>query len=548
MEILKKRIRTLTIALLVLAAAVSCRLAYIQLAGHEELSAAEHSQSLISLVGSNTRGIIYDRNGAPLVADRKHYIYVISKGKFDYQTAKLLKSFGAAQVQSGSSGYYVYSSDSYDRRAGEELVEKYDAYIIYASSRYSDDQLAAHLIGYVNESDDSGASGLELMFNSRLDPLHRHMYAVADVRGNLIPERGIIVTSDESSSQTASEGIRTTVDKGIQQAVEDILDKQEKNCAAVVMDCSTGGIAALACTPKFDPDHVSSYIEGRGSELVNKATQGEYPPGSVFKIIVAAAALESGATEDRTFTCKGSVKSGSHSIKCDTGGSSGHGRINMKDAFAYSCNSYFVQLGKELGSDRIISMAEKFHLGETALENYPQESAGHLMDQSQRQGAAVGNLSIGQGETLVTPLQIARVTSVIANGGTDKGVSVLMDDEQDNERVISEDSAKTISGMMSAVTEYGTAASLDMKDSSGSPETAVKTGTAQYGSADSYGTHAWITGFAPCSQPEYTVTVLVEDGNSGAASAGPVYREIIEYLKRSGSYSRPALALSTDWG
>ena len=100
--------------------------------------------------------------------------------------------------------------------------------------------------------------------------------------------------------------------------------------------------------------------------------------------------------------------------------------------------------------------------------------------------------------------------------------------------------------MMAETVRNGTAATLDMTDDSGEPETAVKTGTAQYGSAGSYGTHAWITGFAPCKAPEYTVTVLVEDGKSGSGTAGPVYRQILDYLKSSGSYSKPTLATIID--
>lgn len=546
MEQMKDRLKKIVILSLVLIAALACRLAYIQLAGGEELSAAERSQSLISLEGGNTRGIIYDCSGVPLVADNKRYIYIIEKSGFDFQTAKLLKGMGAKQVMSGSRRYYVYSSEVYDADAGQKLYERYGAYIIYTSARYSSHQTAAHLIGYVNESDSSGASGLELMFDRQLDPVRRHMYAVADAGGSLLPGCGLMTSSESGEDSYVKDGIRTTIDKEMQEAVEKILEEQDEDCAAVVLDCRTGGIAAMACTPTFDPGNVSDYIDGGGSELVNKATQGEYPPGSVFKMIVAAAALESGMSMDKTYDCKGCADAGGHMIKCETGGDTGHGKLDMKEAFAESCNSYFVQLGKELGSEKIISAAEDFHLGETALEGYPQESPGHLMTSAERQGAAVGNLSIGQGETLVTPLQVARMTSVIANGGTDKGVKILMDGDDAQDQVVSGNTAEEIAEMMAETVRSGTAATLDMTDDSGEPETAVKTGTAQYGSAGSYGTHAWITGFTPCKDPEYTVTVLVEDGKSGSGTAGPVYRQILDYLKSSGSYSKPTLATIMD--
>ena len=143
-------------------------------------------------------------------------------------------------------------------------------------------------------------------------------------------------------------------------------------------------------------------------------------------------------------------------------------------------------------------------------------------------------------------MQVARMTSVIANGGTDKGVKILMDGDAAEDQVISGNTAEEIAEMMAETVRSGTAATLDMTDDSGEPETAVKTGTAQYGSEGSYGTHAWITGFAPCKAPEYTVTVLVEDGKSGSGTAGPVYRQILDYLKSSGSYSKPTLATIID--
>ena len=257
---------------------------------------------------------------------------------------------------------------------------------------------------------------------------------------------------------------------------------------------------------------------------------------------MAAAALEEGIGEDRVFTCSGYTDTEGLKIKCETGGDKGHGKISMEEAFAYSCNSYFVKLGRTLGSDKIIEYAEKFHLGQKVFEGYPQQSSGYLMDEGQRRGAAVANLSIGQGETLVTPLQIARATNIIAGGGIDKGIHILMEEETGNDRIISRNTAEKVCEMMEAVSDYGTAGFLEMKDVAGDVQAAVKTGTAEYAVGGETGTNAWITGYTPCDSPEYTITVLVEGGASGAAAAGPVFKQIIEYLKKSGSYSRPTLA------
>ena len=115
-------------------------------------------------------------------------------------------------------------------------------------------------------------------------------------------------------------------------------------------------------------------------------TQGQYAPGSVFKIIMAAAALEEGIGPDRVFACSGYTDTEGLKIKCETGGDEGHGKISMNQAFAYSCNSYFIRLGEELGWERISEAAREFHLGEKALEGYPQEKSGRLMTEAESRG------------------------------------------------------------------------------------------------------------------------------------------------------------------
>ncbi len=535
-------IMRITVLLLACMLALLLRLAYIQLLGHEDLSAATRAQSMISLEGSNTRGIIYDRNGAALVADEKRYVYIIKEDAFDIRAIGLLERAGAEEVSSDNQGYRVYSSCDYDKRIGRKLMEEHDAYILQAASRYSEEQTAAHLIGYVNQKDSSGAAGLELMYDEELAGLNRKMYAVADVKGNLLQGRGLVMASEDEKDSSVKDGIRTTIDKELQRAVEDIINDIGKDCAVVVLDCGTGGVAAMACTPDFDPNHMDRHLESTGDELINKATQGRYSPGSLFKIFVAAAGLEQGISEKKTFTCKGQVKCGQLTIACGTGGEKGHGKIGLEEAFAQSCNSYFIQLGQQLSADTVIEMSEQFGLGKKVLKGYPQESAGHLMTEQERMGDAIGNLCIGQGETLVTPLQMAAATNIIANDGIDKGVHLLMEEKTGQRQVISQHTALTIRECMESVVTEGTAKSLGLIKADGTAKAAAKTGSAEYGAEGNRGVHAWISGYAPCQEPEYTITVLVEDGISGTMAAGPVFAEIIQYLEESGSFSRPVLA------
>lgn len=541
MELMNRNFKIILIFTGLLMTALVFRLAYIQLIGHEELSEAVRVQSLISLEGGNTRGMIYDRNGKALVADDKQYVYIIREKDFDIAAEKQLEKLGAEETSRGD-GYLVYSSEQYDKAAGEKLIQKNHAYILQTSARYGDDQTAEHLIGYINSEDSSGAAGLELMYDDILSGANRRMYAAADVKGNILPGRGIIAVSDRETGSYLKTSIRTTLDKELQEEVETILADYRGKCAAVVLDADSGGVLAMASTPGFDPDNIDSYIGSSGEELINRATQGEYAPGSVFKMVVAAAALENGVSINKTYECSGTAHVGSLSIGCKTGGGSGHGVIGFEDAFARSCNSYFIQLGQETGADNIIETAAELGLGGTVIEGFPQENAGHLMTAQERSGDAVGNLSIGQGQMLVTPVQIAAMTNIIASGGIDHKVHLVMNEETKESNVISAETASAIQKMMEKTTLEGTAASLGMTDEDGQPEAAVKTGTAEYGAGESAGTHGWITGYAPCDDPEYIVTVLAEDGSSGTEAAGPLFKRIIEYLKDSGSYSKPTLA------
>lgn len=542
MGLMAKNLKRILVIIAVLITLLIFRLFYIQIIGGDELAAATRAQSLISLEGSNTRGIIYDRYGSPLVADNKRYIYIIKEDNFSSDSERLLEELEAKEIDNDDKGYVVYSSEAYDKNTGKKLIEGSDAYVLQASARYSDEQIAAHLIGYVNKQDTSGAAGLELMYDQQLSGLNRRIYAVADVKGNILPGRGLVITSDGEKDSYVKQGIRTTIDKEMQKAIEDIIADMSKDCAVVVLDSKSGGVTAMACTPSFDPNDIDVHMKSSGDELMNKVTQGEYAPGSIFKIVVAAAALEKGIDINQEFECSGSTHVGNLDIGCETGGEDGHGTIDFKEAFSKSCNSFFIKLGQKVGSDDIISMAKKLGLGEKALDGYPQESGGHLMTKQERYGDAIGNLSIGQGETLVTPLQVARMTNVIASGGIDKGVHILMEEESSDGQVLSSETADAVSSMMESVTDSGTGKNLELIGEDGIPKAALKTGTAEYSDEDSSKTHGWITGYTPCEEPEYVITVFVEGGISGSAEAGPVFKKIIEYLQESGSYSKPTLA------
>lgn len=535
MEKGQKNLKIILWIMMAIFVALTLRLGYIQLLGHKDLSDVTRTQSMISLKGSDTRAAILDRNGVAIAGENKKYIYIIKSDKMTAGAEKYLKATEASEINSENESYNVYTSSNYDKQAARELVENNDAYILQASTRYGENQIAEHFIGYVNEKDASGASGIELMYDEELSALDKKIYAVADVTGDILQGRNLEIVSDDKNDSTVEDNIIVTLDSQIQKKVEEVIDKNAKSCAVVILGAKDGGVVAMASTPGFDPNDVKRYISQGTDELLNKVTQGEYPPGSVFKIIVAAAALEDGISENQIFACNGHVFVDNINIKCDTGGESGHGTIDMTNAFAQSCNCYFVQLAQTVGADKILKMAHAFGMGNVVIDGFPYEAKGMLMTSQQSLGAGVGNLGIGQGETLVTPIQVAAMTNIIATGGNDINVKVLMKESVNKERVISQVSAEKIKSMMIKTSTEGTASLLEM-------DAAVKTGTAEYTADGETRTHAWITGFTPCEEPEYTITVFVEDGGSGSQTAGPILKEIIEYLQKSGSYSKPTLA------
>lgn len=525
-----KRWKILIIIFSVIGAALVGRLAYIQITGHEDLSAAAYAQQQIVLEGADTRGTIYDRNGNPIAGQQQEYIYIIEEKNFDGETMNALNQLGAEEVPGQKGAYRVFTSQTYLKSIGERLIRNSDAYILEAGRRYQENQSAVHIIGYVNQRDSSGASGLELQYDEMLSMLNKKVSTTADINGELLHGKGLTVTTAAETDSSVRDGITTTLDLTLQKKVEEILDGTKKNGAVVVTKSDTGEILASASTPAFDPRNVEEYMESNDGELINKVTQGEYPPGSVFKIVVAAAALEAGISPDAMFSCSGSETIDGRTIECSTGGETGHGSISFTDAFADSCNCSFIQIARQIGADAIIDMAWNMGLGDTVLMQYPDEKNGNLMTSEESAGAAIANLALGQGETLVTPLQIAKITGIITNGGLNTDLYLVLEQEDINEanRCISNETAEKLQNMMEETMLTGTGRRLEADVSM-----AAKTGSAESIQGGVEVVHGWITGYVPAENPEYVITVFIEDGRSGSGSAGPLFAEVAQYLSDS---------------
>ncbi len=378
-----------------------------------------------------------------------------------------------------------------------------------------------------------GKTGLELIYEEDLKG-NRPGQAVRvfkDAAGKLLGAPGFEL--EEQAPDRDRCDLVLTLDAHIQRIVEDTMDRGIDCGAVVVLEAGSGDILAMAGRPRFNPAHPEQNIDGTVAGGSFDHCRALYQPGSIFKIAVAAAALETRPSIMKSrFTCHGANENLMCCWKKD-----GHGDIDFPRAFAQSCNPVFAGIGLDLGAERLIEYARRLGLDNQDITGYP-------IDYDGRQDLAlIGepynlvNCSIGQGPLLVTPLQVAAMTNTIASGGIYREPRLVKEIRGGNgvvkrefysdpgSRAVSQGTAETLCRLMELVVDEGTGteAAVAVSGSAG------KTGSAQVGN-EGEETNAWFTGYAPRKNPRYVVTVLVEGGSSGAESAAPIFREITENI------------------
>jgi len=327
-----------------------------------------------------------------------------------------------------------------------------------------------------------------------------------------------------------------TLNSSIQQTAWDALGNRKG--AVVVMEPKTGAVLAMVSKPSFDPNNIDSdwpkISSDSNSPLINRATQGLYPPGSTFKIITTGGALASGKVKASTRFNGPSVLRVDGSTVRNFPGEEG-GRMSLSDAFAYSTNTIFAQIGLMLGADRLVKAAEKFGFNKPLSFELPGK-AGTMPKPSEMDQVLLAWSAVGQGKTLVTPLQMALVASTIANGGNlpkpyivkvirdYKGKIIRKTKPRITRRVLDKKTADTVKDMMVEVVRKGTG----KKIWSPNYDIAGKTGTAETG--NSRPSHAWFVAFAPADKPKVAVAVIVENGGLGGKTAAPIAKEIFSSL------------------
>lgn len=388
------------------------------------------------------------------------------------------------------------------------------------SREYPFSNIFAHVVGY----DVNGKSGLESVENFKL--LTSNAFFLEKIQNDL------------QNKKNPGDNVITTLDVSLQKAAYNALG--DNKGAVVAIEPSTGKILAMVSKPDFDPNTVadewtSLNEDANGdSALLNRATQGLYPPGSTFKILTSLEfTRENSDYASYTYTCDGSITKGETTIQCFD--RTVHGKEDLTLSFANSCNSSFANIGLMLDGDSFKSTCESL-LFNTELPG-PLNCAKSSFTLNSSSGYATKMMTaMGQGDTLVSPYHMALITSAIANGGTlmtpylvdrienESGAVVTQNAPETYKKLMTSGEASVLTQLMEAVVNEGTGVDLSYGDYT----VAGKTGTAEY-SSDKSKSHSWFTGFSNVDNPDLVVCVVVEDydGNRSARSI-PIAKSVFD--------------------
>ncbi len=394
--------------------------------------------------------------------------------------------------------------------------------------RYGAAPPASHLIGYL-DYENKGVAGLERAFETYLR--ENTVVEFLQVRVNALAEAvegdGVRIISEGESDG----GVVLTLDSTLQSAAERIADESFARGAIVVADCATGELLALVSRPNFSPDDVAAAIEKNDTALIDR-TLTAYNVGSVYKPVIACAALDAGLGADFTYECTGTIEVGGVTYGCNN--RTAHGVQTLESALAHSCNTYFIALGRAVGGEAIYNTARGLGLGrELPLCAGLSAAKGSLPARDELCGsdAELCNHCFGQGKLLLTPAHVAGYTMCIANGGVYRELSVVKSvggvpaAAARTRRAVGTASANAVAASMRLAMEQGTG----MLGAPSSVSAAGKTGTAQTGAYNADGSEVvigWFSGWFPAEAPRYVVTVMIENEGYGYESAAPVFARI----------------------
>ena len=378
----------------------------------------------------------------------------------------------------------------------------------------------AHVIGYA----DNGRGGLEATVSS--DLMNCHSSLVEQIR------------SSGSNEKLQGDTVVVTLRPSLQEACWYALGSYKG--AVVVMEPDSGKILAMVSKPDFDPNVIaqtwdSMVSDPSNSSLLNRATQGLYPPGSTFKILTTLAYLRQfpGGYTNFSYDCTGTLSQGDMMITCYN--STVHGTENLRSAFAHSCNTAFANIGLSLDNGQFKKLAEQFLFNTQLPSPLPCSQSVFALKKGSSYGEQM-TTAIGQGDTLVTPLHMALITATVANGGILMKPYIVSRVESSDGNVVREtkpeiydelmtlEEAEILTGYMHETVLSGTGSALSWNSYS----VAGKTGSAEYETGGATGTHSWFVGFSNVDDPDIVVAVIAEDGGTGSSTAVPIAQSVFD--------------------
>ena len=566
---LQKKILWLDLFVILLFFVLILRLWYLQITkGQEYRKRSEHNRIRLREIPAY-RGKIMDRNGIVLVDNKPSYnLYLIPEEidkpedllkklscivKLDVEKAK--KSIISARKTCSFKPICIKRDISFDEVAKIETNKlSLPGVVIRVEGKrnYIYGKLASHILGYISW-DRRGRVGIEYKWDKFLSGIPGGMQIEVDATGRmvrLISER----------LPVAGDSVYLNIDKRLQQKAEQLL--HDKAGAIVAVNPKDGEVLVMASSPSFDPnkfvdgmdqDTWKKIVNSKNHPLQNRAINGLYPPGSLFKVVVALAGLQEGLiSPNTTFVCTGEFPYGNRVFRCWK--KSGHGKVNLYRAIKESCDIYFYNLGKMLGAEKIAYYAKMFGLGQKTGIDMGNESKGLVPSPEWKfkrfgvpwQGGETLSFAIGQSFLLVTPLQMAMLYSAIFNGGIIYQPAVTRLIKRADGTVVYRFKPKVRSKLSikkEYIDEIKKALIAVVNEAHGTGEkariegitVAGKTGTAQL-AEEKEGTkikeHAWFVGVAPAQDPKICVVAIIEHGGHGGSAAAPVVRELIkEYFK-----------------
>lgn len=406
----------------------------------------------------------------------------------------------------------IYSSDGVEL-ARTDVDEEGNETRVYPYSN-----LFAHVVGYLSK----GSSGLEASENYQL--LESHANPIEQLKNEFKDQKNI------------GDNVITTINSHMQQVAYDALGDHKG--AVIALEPDTGKVLVSVSKPSFDPNTIDEDWERLTADeesgvFLNRGLQGRYPPGSTFKIVTALAYLRQNQTVDGfDFDCEGEVTNGGYTIHC--AGNEVHGQEDFYSAFANSCNSAFSTIGLSLDRGAFNSLADSLYLNSRLDLELPTSRSSFSVDKTTPE-ALMMQTSIGQGNTLVTPMEMALITSAVANDGVmvkpyfverveaHDGTKVKEYSSERLAEVMSTSEADKLTELMTGVVQNGTARSLKELDYN----IAGKTGSAEHGDMTEE-THSWFVGFSNAEDPDVVVAVIAEAAGGGSTVAVPIARQVFQ--------------------